>query len=597
MLFQKKSNSNLKMNLNNSRLLVLLTNVHERSALGAWHALEAAGIAVMPSTTIKGLRELDGKENIELHPCPITAFSNFTNWLKAKLSSDKKLLILPINEAIVYACDTIRLEHSELADRFIMPSHASLSFTLSKFNATRAAQKAGIQTPETFFIKDPSSLTLEIPKKQLQYPLILKWDNVLNTTGKYEKGSLLVVENKAVLEDAIAELTPSNCGIILQQMVPGQGVGAFFLRHHGKIVLRFAHRRLHEVPWTGGVSSYCESSDDADVLAAGERLLEAINYEGLAMVEFRKEQGKPPVFLEINGRLWGSLGLALKAGAVFPRAMVEYHCHQKTSVKQPSLKHKVRWHEPRFDVLYLRSLWSETSKFKNELAPKRKGLVRVALNFINPFVGSDWMQVDEPIQTSKRYLRLIKNQLSQLKSDLVRGSHKQETPSIVLETVNRTQLLREKFPQVKNILFVCYGNICRSSYTEVRWESMRQVNSQLPKSNSVGFHNKVGRTTPARFQSVARYLGVELSEHRSKRVSRDLINAADLLVVMDKRNLEAMHHEFPDAMNKTILLGAVGHSENAEIEDPYGQKIGTGGKIYRRLDAELRQLKTLILQK
>ena len=358
------------MNLNNSFLLVLLTNVHERSALGAWRSLEAAGIAVMPSTTIKGLRELDGKENIELHPCPITAFSDFTNWLKAKLSSDKKLLILPINEAIVYACDAIRIEHSELADRFIMPSHASLSYTLSKFNATQAAQKAGIETPETFFIKNPSSLILETPKKQLQYPLILKWDNVLNTTGKYEKGGLRVVENKAVLEDAIAELAPSNCGIILQQMVPGHGVGAFFLRQNGKIVLRFAHRRLHEVPWTGGVSSYCESSDDADVLAAGERLLDAINYEGLAMVEFRKQKGEPPVFLEINGRLWGSLGLALKAGADFPRAMVEYHHHQNTAVKQPSLKKKVRWHEPGFEMLYLRSLWSETSKFKNEIVSR-----------------------------------------------------------------------------------------------------------------------------------------------------------------------------------------------------------------------------------
>lgn len=582
--------------MNNNTILVLLTNAHERSAQGAWRSLERAGIQVILSTTAKGLRSMDDKEKIELHPCPEAEFVDFKNWLLKKLDSDDTLLILPINEAIVFACDELRSEHVATAPRFIMPSSTSLKYALSKFNATKVAIKANIKTPETYFIKEASSDIINLPSKQLQYPLILKWDNALNT-DKYEKGSLRVVSNNIELEDSIAELAPLNCGIILQEMVAGHGVGAFFLRQNGKIILRFAHRRLHEVPWTGGVSAYCESSNDQEVLAEGERLLEAINYEGLAMVEFRKETGKPPSFLEINGRLWGSLGLALRAGADFPRAMVEYHCHQKTVVGQPNLRKKVRWHEPGFDMMYLRSLWTEQSKQTNEKAPKLKGFIKVMLNFVNPAVGNDWVRLDEPITTTKKYLRLVKHQLSHLKRTIFYSQKENEVPLIVAEAVKRTQDLKQNLPEINNILFVCYGNICRSSFTEVRWESKRVLEPKLPKSNSVGFHDHVDRQTPLRFQSVARHLGVDLSNHRSRRITKDLVDQADLILAMDKRNLEDIQREFPEAMSKTILLGAIENLKVPEIMDPYGQKIGVGGQIYRRLEEELNKLHDLIINK
>ncbi|WP_417860047.1 ATP-grasp domain-containing protein [Winogradskyella sediminis] len=577
--------------------IILLTNIHERSALGALRSLNSAGIEVVKTTTIKGLRALDQKENVGIHPSPNSEFVGFKNWLLDQLHTNPDLVVLPINESIVYACDSLRKEYPTLTTRFIMPSHQSLKYTLSKYHATKAAQKAGLATPNTFFIREAASEVITIPREPLSYPLILKWDNVLNPSNEYIKGSLRVIYNYTELVDSVAELKPTNCGIILQEMVPGYGVGAFFLRVKGKIVLRFAHRRLHEVPWTGGVSAYCESSNDEEVLAAGEQLLEAIDYEGLAMVEFRKEHGASPKFLEINGRLWGSLGLALKAGADFPLAMVATYLKENININQPNLTKRVRWHEPRFEMYYLRSLWTETSRFKDITVPKWKGVLQVALNFINPWTGSDWLQFNEPWLTTKRYLRLIKNQLGQIKRS--RSSSKNDpstTAAIVLETAERTQTLREMFPQLKNVLFVCYGNICRSSYTEFRWEQKRKKHPQLPKSKSVGFHNNVGRSTPLRFQSVAKQLGVDLSQHRSKRITSNLIDEADLLIVMDKRNLEDVNREFPEAIKKTILLGAVSTTEHPEIQDPYGQKIGTGGAIYRRLDLELNALEEIILK-
>src|SRR5262249_11387725 len=65
------------------------------------------------------------------------------------------------------------------------------------------------------------------------------------------------------------------------------------------------------------------------------RLLEGIGYEGVAMVEFRRaRRDQTPYFVEINGRLWGSLALALHAGADFPAKLVD--CYADAAPAAPA---------------------------------------------------------------------------------------------------------------------------------------------------------------------------------------------------------------------------------------------------------------------
>jgi protein-tyrosine-phosphatase/carbamoylphosphate synthase large subunit len=573
---------------------ILITNAHERSAQIAIQSLKKAGYKTIVSSSKNSLYLVKYKNEILLHPCPSKETILFENWLKELLRKDNELFVLPINEAVLFACELIRINHPEFAPRFIMPSHNSLQYALSKLYATRAAQKANIKTPKTYFIKEVSAKGLNLPKDDLAYPMILKWDNVLNE-DQYHKGSLCIVQNKQELLDTVMELLPFNSNIILQELVPGNGVGAFFFRQKGEILLRFAHKRLHEVPWTGGVSAYCESSADATVLEMGERLLEAMDYEGLAMVEFRKEEGKPPVFLEINGRLWGSSGLAMAAGADFPRAMVEYHLKGQIAVKQPTLKKKVQWHEPRFEMLYLQSLKTNNKK-TNEPKPNLVlARANVLSNFINPKVKTDWWIKDELRSSFRSYLGLIKGELAKLKMSTL-NKKKTDINPLVQQTSVRSKDFFIKKKAIKNILFVCYGNICRSPYAEFRWQQFLNEYPELPQAKSVGFHDNINRETPARFQSVASHLGVNLVNHRSKRITKALIEEADVLIAMDNRNLIDIQREFPEAMSKTILLGAVGVNKNAEIDDPYGKNMGTGWVIYRRMDEDLNILKNILLK-
>ena len=112
--------------------------------------------------------------------------------------------------------------------------------------------------------------------------------------------------------------------LLIQQRVTGPGCGVFLLRWDDVTVASFAHRRLREKPPSGGVSVYAEAVElDAELMAQSERLLHALNWRGVAMVEYKLDAVTgTPYLMEINGRFWGSLQLAIDAGVDFPQLLV-----------------------------------------------------------------------------------------------------------------------------------------------------------------------------------------------------------------------------------------------------------------------------------
>jgi predicted ATP-grasp superfamily ATP-dependent carboligase len=112
--------------------------------------------------------------------------------------------------------------------------------------------------------------------------------------------------------------------ILLQRRIVGPGSGIFLLVWDGKLVASFAHRRLREKPPAGGVSVYSESVPaDPMLVEQGFRLLCHFGWQGVAMLEFKTDRSTGRRYLmEVNGRLWGSLQLAVDAGVDFPALLV-----------------------------------------------------------------------------------------------------------------------------------------------------------------------------------------------------------------------------------------------------------------------------------
>src|SRR5581483_9624421 len=110
----------------------------------------------------------------------------------------------------------------------------------------------------------------------------------------------------------------------VQEFVEGAGAGYFALMNAGELRMEFAHRRIRDVRPTGSGSALRESvRPDPRVKGAALAILRALRWHGVAMVEFRQKADGTPVFMEVNGRFWNSLPLAVYAGADFPARLAE----------------------------------------------------------------------------------------------------------------------------------------------------------------------------------------------------------------------------------------------------------------------------------
>jgi hypothetical protein len=152
--------------------------------------------------------------------------------------------------------------------------------------------------------------------------MVIKVDGLYSRLGK--GGSVVGADSVEEAYRKIQSLFRDYRKVLVQSYVPGMGSGAFFLRWDGRVIAEFMHRRIHEVPYTGGISSYRESCSDPLIRSDALRKLEQLNWNGVAMMEYRVEPATNRFhFIEMNPRLWGSIHLALYSGVDFPRLLVD----------------------------------------------------------------------------------------------------------------------------------------------------------------------------------------------------------------------------------------------------------------------------------
>jgi predicted ATP-grasp superfamily ATP-dependent carboligase len=127
------------------------------------------------------------------------------------------------------------------------------------------------------------------------------------------------------LARTLARFPDAAFPVLLQERVVGPGIGVFLLIWDGRVRAQFSHRRIREKPPAGGVSVYGESiASDPALVEKSAALLDRFGWCGVAMVEYKvDERTGTPVLMEINGRFWGSLQLAIDAGVDFPRLLIE----------------------------------------------------------------------------------------------------------------------------------------------------------------------------------------------------------------------------------------------------------------------------------
>ncbi|PYP94619.1 MAG: hypothetical protein DMD38_15165 [Gemmatimonadetes bacterium] len=290
-------------------------------------------------------------------------------------------LVLPVTDPSVEAL----LEHRlELPASVILPlpDIATYRAASDKRVVMALAAEAGFDVPETCIIASPGDSAL--PGDGF-FPAVLKpHRSVVTTRATREQIAVSFVDDAAACQRALASLPWQAFPVLLQRRVQGPGEGLFVLRWGGEVIALFAHRRLREKPPAGGVSVYRESIVlEPPLVTAGLRLLHALEWNGLAMIECKRdrETGRH-VIMEVNGRLWGSLQLALDAGVDFPSLLVRCALGLPVPiVRDYKVGVRSRWFWGDVDHLYLRLRKSAADLHLNGSSPSRLGAVMDFLRF------------------------------------------------------------------------------------------------------------------------------------------------------------------------------------------------------------------------
>lgn len=112
-----------------------------------------------------------------------------------------------------------------------------------------------------------------------------------------------------------------------------------------------------------------------------------------------------------------------------------------------------------------------------------------------------------------------------------------------------------------NILVLCHGNINRSAACA---EILRK---KIPTVKSAGFTGP-GKRAAKKMRDAMVGRGVDLSEHRSQLVTRELVEWAEVIVYMDGGNRKRFMDQFPDMGVKLVCLGRYAEPQLSRIPDP-----------------------------
>jgi protein-tyrosine-phosphatase len=144
---------------------------------------------------------------------------------------------------------------------------------------------------------------------------------------------------------------------------------------------------------------------------------------------------------------------------------------------------------------------------------------------------------------------------------------------------------------VKRILFVCSGNTCRSPIAEaVAKRMISEVGRTDIQVSSAGTNAWDGSPASDGALLVGMERGLDLSGHRSRQLTKEIIDESDLVLVMAPSHLARVKELQPRA-NVHMLSGfASGRDESYPIQDPFGGDLTAYRDAFEEIERELSGL-------
>ncbi len=116
----------------------------------------------------------------------------------------------------------------------------------------------------------------------------------------------------------------------------------------------------------------------------------------------------------------------------------------------------------------------------------------------------------------------------------------------------------------KKILVVCAGNICRSPMGEAFFK--QALADKGYTIDSAGIVGLVDHPADDKAIKVMNDIGIDISDHRGKKLTGELITEFDLILVMENKHIKDIVQQWPFSNGRVFRIG---HWLDMTIADPY----------------------------
>jgi protein-tyrosine-phosphatase/predicted ATP-grasp superfamily ATP-dependent carboligase len=536
-------------------LTAIVLDADSVAGLEALQSLGRSGVVAHAAANVDCLAFRSRRVSMSWKQPPKHERAEFVRWLRDLNERYDYALIIPSTEPSLLILLSLD-DDDPLVRRAAIAPRASMEVALDKWATVELARLCGVPTPPTRLVTSPSDLS-----EAQSYPLVIKsLRSVVDVDGSMTTMHTRLVQDSEERDRYCRALLP-HTPVIEQRYLGGIGFGVELLYDRGKRIWHFCHLRVHEGTGQEGLGSgslYRRSATPPpDLLQHATCMLDRLCWHGVAMVEFLVSPSGESWLMEINPRLWGSLALAIDAGIDFPVGLSHLACRQEVPV-QPT--YRVPYYTRRVpeDIFWMlrkartRPFWAAREFF----------LMSRLLAGRESWDHFDWGDLRVTLAKFSSFLGKLASFIGRRFGDRLawRGAAR-------LHRSNLRALLAPGRP-IRSVLFLCRGNICRSPVADALARRL------LPGCAiaSAGFVTEPNRPSPSNAKEAARLLGIDLADWRSHHVSGQMVESADIVFVMDMRNLRAFQEAFPGDVGKVLFLGMFLPGP-AEIADPYGANV------------------------
>lgn len=429
-------------------------------------------------------------------------------------------------------------------ERIGIANPAALEIFSDKANTRALAERHGVAVAQGRLLG--AGEQAEGLAEELGLPLLLKPRTSYVLGDIATKRSALVVRDGAELDRQLRSGAWDGC--VAESFFPGIGVGLSVLASEGRILFAYQHRRLQESSDTGASTNRVSEAADPALLAAARPLAEAARLDGVAMFEFRHDRRSGRhILLEVNPRFWGSLPLAVAAGADFPALWWDLTLHHRggrgdyrTGVRKADLTGE-------FDRVVNRF---EESSGLGRLRAAAAGLA-TGIGLLRARTTADSWAPDDPEPWAEERRTLGARARQALRKRL---PGRRRRNRIRFEDVAR-RLAESAQGRALRLILVGRDNVCRSAFGE---RLLRLRLAGLPvEIASAGYIPRRGEFPGVSIVAAASEFGVHLSRHSSRALSIADLERADAVILLDDDTEWRLRQMLPGLAAEVVILPGI----------------------------------------